>query len=242
MLYEIKSLTLIRGQEAEYTLSIPNLCIEKGEHIAITGRSGCGKSTCLDLLGMILAPNSIETFNFYPNNNVQDITKYWKEKNFDYMTMLRRKYLRYILQTGELLPYLTVEENIILSAKLGGIDDITARNKAKELAEILNITKLQKTKPTTLSIGERQRTAIARALASSPEVVLADEPTAALDPEHAQTVMKLFLQAIKAFGTTVIMVSHDISLVHEFNFREIQMQTETINDKTIATLNDINAH
>lgn len=236
LLYDIAGLELWRGRGSGYRLSVPRLCIRHGEQVAITGPSGCGKSTCLDLLGMILAPERAERFSFRPDDAEVDIAALWQDRDLDAMAVLRRGHLRYILQTGELLPFLSVEENITLSASLAGMDSATALARALELLDTLNIAKLRRAMPSTLSVGERQRTAIARALACNPQVVLADEPTAALDPAHARGVMHLFTETLKALGTTVIMVSHDVSLVHEFGFREICMRTEMQGEETLATL------
>ena len=107
-----------------------------------------------------------------------------------------------------------------------------------ELMDILQIAHLAKSMPNEISVGERQRVAIARALASSPKLLLADEPTAALDPVLARTVMNLFLSAAQLTETTIVMVSHDVNLVREFNFREIKVNLESEGGMVASILDD----
>jgi len=127
------------------------------------------------------------------------------------------RYLGYVLQTGGLLPFLSAIDNIMLASKVLNV----VHERAKAISSIcgrLGITPLLRKFPSALSVGERQRVAIARALAHKPTVILADEPTAALDPTHASLVMKLFLEIARDEGSTFIVVSHDQRLVSELGF------------------------
>lgn len=238
MLYTLKNVTLDRGGNAGYKLVIPSLQIGRAELVALTGPSGCGKSTCLDLLGMVLAPTGAERFVFSSAGTDHDIARMWQKRQTDKMALLRRRHLAYILQTGDLLPFLQVGENIGLAARLAGLDQKEASQRASQLLEELDIGRLANAMPATLSVGERQRVAIARAMAPYPDVILADEPTAALDPERARTVMALFARMLKETGTAVIMVSHDVALVREVGLKEIQIRTQTENGDTVAVLDD----
>ncbi|MDO5483736.1 MAG: ATP-binding cassette domain-containing protein, partial [Desulfovibrionaceae bacterium] len=146
-----------------------------------------------------------------------DVLAAWQQGGIDALAELRLRHLGYVLQTGGLLPFLTVEENILLNcASLGLL--AAGRKRAQELSERLGIAHLRKQYPDTLSVGERQRVAIARALAHGPQVVLADEPTAALDPCHAANVLALFSEIARDMGLTMLMVSHapDMALAAGF--------------------------
>ncbi|MBQ7608740.1 MAG: ATP-binding cassette domain-containing protein, partial [Desulfovibrionaceae bacterium] len=211
----IKNLTKERKRSSGFGLEIRSLSVAAGEHIAIVGPSGCGKSTTLDLIGMILEPDCCATFTANFADEVLDIADLWKRGQDNVMAQVRKRHMGYVLQTGELLPYLTVWENVELTALEGrrkgaGMD-------VDELLRTLAIDHIADAMPDAISIGERQRAAIARALASSPALLLADEPTAALDPHLSRVVMNLFLQVARQVGTAVVMVSHDVALVDAFH-------------------------
>lgn len=227
-----------RDGEAGYRLLIRHFAVHEGEHVAITGPSGCGKSTTLDLLGMILCPDSAERFQFAAGETLHDISLLWQNGRKDVLTDLRRKHMGYVLQTGELFPFLSVEENILLTAEAAGIDRKEARARAAELMERLEIARLRRSASNKLSIGERQRVAIARALAASPRLLLADEPTAALDPGLSRKVMRLFLDIVKESRTSIVMVSHDVDLVHAFGFREVPVLVERGEGDSVTALLD----
>lgn len=227
-----------RDMGAGYRLHIRRFSVRETEHVAITGPSGCGKSTTLELLGLILCPDSAERFVFTPAQESMDIAALWQAGQNDRLTDVRRRHMGYVLQTGELLPFLTVEENIVLTASAAGIDMAEAQNRAKALMDRLEITRLRHAKPATLSIGERQRVAIARALSPQPRLLLADEPTAALDPGLSRKVMTLFLEVVKEYRASVVMVSHDVELVHEFAFREVPIVVYNESDHMTAVLDE----
>lgn len=214
---------LIKKRNEDYALHIASLGIKQGEHVAILGPSGCGKSTTLDILGMILDFDSARTFRFSPPGQTFDIQQMWNGGNQAVMTELRRKYIGYILQTGEIFGFLNVFDNVELTALASGMTRKSAREKSLQLLDTLEIANLSRAMPQSLSIGQRQRVAIARALASGPSLLLADEPTSALDPVMARKVMKLLLGAIKDYGTSLVLVSHDHALISEFGFRKTEI-------------------
>lgn len=240
-LFSIRNLRMTRTQGPGYALVIPELDIREGDRIALTGPSGCGKSTALDMLGMVLRPDSAERFLFQPNTgnrgerngDVNDIAQIWKQSGGqDTLAALRLRYMGYVLQTGGLLPFLNVYENMALTARLLDLPDIRACVEA--LAERLGISRLLAAMPGRLSIGERQRVAIGRALASRPRVILADEPTAALDPFHARTVLDLLLTAVDEAGATLILVTHDTSVLSLAPFRHLRTRM-TLTSETETT-------
>ena len=204
-----------------YELVIPQLRIMAGETVAITGPSGCGKSTALDILGMALQPDRAERFVLNVGGKPADVADCWSRGDQDSLAALRLRHMGYVLQTGGLLPFLSARDNMELTARLNGVAD--ACNRVEELAGSLGIARLLESMPGQLSVGERQRVAIIRALASGPAVILADEPTAALDPYHAGTVLDMFLQAVSDLGVTLIMVTHDQDTVRNRGLKELKI-------------------
>jgi len=201
-----------------YALDIPCLTVRRGEAVAITGPSGSGKSTALDILGMALQPDAAGRFTLHTGDTVTDVAACWRGGDQNTLAALRLRHMGYVLQTGGLLPFLSARGNMELTAMLNGRADARARVEA--LAERLGIARLLDSMPGRLSIGERQRVAIGRALASGPDVILADEPTAALDPYHAGAVLDMFLEAARDMGVTLIMVTHDQDIVRERGLKE----------------------
>jgi len=240
IVYSINNLELARSDGAAYRLCIERLSIRQGEKIAITGRSGSGKSTALDILGMVLRPDSANSFLLHVADEAVDLAEAWRQKRVDYLADLRRTYIGYILQTGGLLPFLTVEENMSLTAQLGGMSAVETKKTVNSLAEMLGIQRLLASRPATLSVGERQRVAIGRAIAARPRIILADEPTAALDPCNASIVMSMLVEAADTVGSTLILVTHDSGFADEFSLRAVPIAihensagavTATVHDK-----------
>ena len=203
-----------------FHLQVNELTIRQGEKVALVGPSGCGKSTLLDLLSIILPPRRAGEFIFSgPDGLDFDVSAAFRNDDQDGISAVRRRYMGYVLQTGGLLPFLTVRRNMRISRDLNGmIDDGTIQI----LADTLGIGGQLDKFPQELSVGERQRGAIARALAHKPWVVMADEPTAALDPERSDQVMAGLIELADRFHTTVIIASHDWERVERFGLRRLQ--------------------
>ena len=234
MLYSLENVIKRRQREQGYRLLIRSLHIPRGARIAITGPSGCGKSTTLDLLGLSLRPDEGDEFSFTPaNNSAANILAIWQSEALDQLAGLRLHNMGYVLQSGELIPYLTVMENMTLTALLAGMSQVDAEKAASAFGEELGIAHLFNAMPATLSVGERQRAAIVRALTPGPEIILADEPTAALDPLHAGRVMKIFLEVVARTGSTLILVTHNVEWALAGGLEELPFQlTEDENGVT----------
>ncbi len=218
---------VVKTREAEgvsFRLKVPSLQIAMGEKIALIGESGCGKSTLLDILAFLLKPSAVGAFRFRPERDEEplDMDAYWKAGKLNQLGDLRRRHLGYVMQTGGLLPYLTVRENMNLCRSVLGLkDDGTIEHLAEELGIAKHLNKL----PDALSTGERQRVAIGRALAHRPSIVIADEPTASLDPYAARKVMSHFIGLVEELNITVILASHAWRHIKELGLRRLHHRT-----------------
>jgi putative ABC transport system ATP-binding protein len=208
------------SREDGFTIEIPEFEVRRGDCIALTGPSGCGKSTLLDLLGLVLRPDGSDRFRIEPEGEPAiDVAALWREDGRDALSAARAVHVGYVLQTSGLLPFLSARDNLLLSRSLLGLedDDFVAR-----LVESLGLSALRNRKPSALSIGERQRVAIARALAHRPTLLLADEPTAALDPHQALRTLELLLELVRETSMTAILVTHDWEMVSSLGLREVR--------------------
>ncbi|MEK1939277.1 MAG: ATP-binding cassette domain-containing protein [Pseudomonas sp.] len=196
-----------RGEGRQrYSLSIPHLDLAAGQQIAVVGPSGCGKSTLLDLLALVLSPDRSGQFSVELDGGTFDIAALWRADNHDALARLRRKACGYVLQTGGLLEFLDVRGNIELPRRLL---ELPGDDRVQRLAEHLEIADYLGKRPHQLSVGQRQRVGIARALAHAPRLVLADEPTASLDPANAQRVMQLLVEQARLSRTCTVIATHD---------------------------------
>lgn len=227
-IYELKDVVKQRTSDSySFSLRVPSLRISPGEKIALIGESGCGKSTLLDMLAFVLQPTSSETFTFAVGEKTEDIGAAWKKSRRNRLAVLRRRHLGYVMQTGGLLPYLTVRENMNLSRRILGMKkDDTVDELAEELGLSRHLDKL----PDALSTGERQRVAIGRALAHRPSIVIADEPTASVDPFAAEKIMALFIEMVEQRNITVIVASHAWRHIKQLGLRRLAHHTRRSKD------------
>ena len=192
--------------ERQFELHVPRLDVAPGSVSVIIGRSGCGKSTLLDILGLISTPTAVDAFSIRCGDKTVQLSP---APSPALAQQLRSRALGYILQTGGLLPFLTVQENILLTGQLRGANTAQA---AQQLMQRLEIAPLARLYPAALSAGQRQRVAIARALAHRPAIILADEPTGALDPESGRIVKEMLYENARLSGAAVLVVTHDAEL------------------------------
>jgi putative ABC transport system ATP-binding protein len=185
---------------------------------------------------LVLAPDQAQQFEFSPGAKAVDIAALWRAAGQNPLAELRRRHLGYVLQTGGLLGFLDVRGNIALSRQLLGLKD---DGSVERLAEQLEIADQLQKKPAALSVGQRQRVSCARALAHGPGLVLADEPTAALDPLNAERVLQLLLARAREYGVCCVIATHDEQLARSsgLQIRRISCQRDTDGGVT-ATLGE----
>lgn len=174
--------------------------IEQGEIVAIMGPSGSGKSTLLHCLAGILKPTSGQAIF-----DGQDIAKWSDAKR----NKLRRKNFGFVFQFSQLVPELTAADNVALSLLINGVKKAEAYEKAHEWLKKVGVEELAEQIPGEMSGGQTQRVAVARAMAISPKVLFADEPTGSLDSINSEKIMNLIVDAARENGTTVVMVTHE---------------------------------
>ena len=190
-----------KGEAKVDALKNINLSIKKGEFIAIVGPSGSGKSTLLHLLGGVDKPTIGNVF-------INDINIYdLKEKD---LAIFRRRNVGLIYQFYNLIPVLTVKENILLPAELDNrkID----KEYLEDLLKTLDLKERENPLPSELSGGQQQRTSIGRALINRPSIVLADEPTGNLDSKNSKEIVELLKVSVKKYNQTLIMITHDTNI------------------------------
>ena len=176
--------------------------IQKGEFVAIVGQSGSGKSTCMNIIGCLDVPTS----GAYLLDG-QDVGRMDRNQ----LAEIRNKMLGFIFQQYNLLPKLNLQENVEVPLMYAGVPKAERHERARLALELVGLGDKLKHKPMQLSGGQQQRVSIARALAGNPSVILADEPTGALDSRTGREVLG-FLQKLNAEGDTVVLITHDNSI------------------------------
>jgi putative ABC transport system ATP-binding protein len=185
-----------------HALRETNLAIKQGDYIAIIGPSGSGKSTLMNLLGCLDKPSTGKIF--IDGKDVSTLNE--KE-----LARIRREKIGFIFQKYNLIPTLNALENVELSMGFAGVDAQTRTKKAKQLLELVELSKRLTHKPSEMSGGEQQRVAIARALANDPSIILADEPTGNVDSKSGENIMRI-LEEVNARGETIIVVTHNMAI------------------------------
>ena len=203
-LIELKDIYKIyqMGDEQVHALDGISLTIDKGEFVAIVGQSGSGKSTAMNIIGCLDVPTS----GTYHLGGVDVSTM-----KDDEQAEIRNKMLGFIFQQYNLIPKLTVLENVELPLLYAGADAAERKERAMRSLKRVGLADKCKNLPSQLSGGQQQRVSIARALAGNPSVILADEPTGALDSRTGREVLA-FLQQLNAEGDTVVLITHDNSI------------------------------
>ena len=190
------------GDTAVHALDGVSLTISEGEFVAIVGQSGSGKSTCMNIIGCLDVPTSGQYFlQGVDVSHMQD----------DELALVRNRMLGFVFQQYNLISNLNILENVELPLLYAGYSVSERRQAAKAALERMGLGDKLRHLPAQLSGGQQQRVAIARALAGNPPVILADEPTGALDSRTGQEMLR-YLQALHREGHTVILITHDNSI------------------------------
>lgn len=191
-----------------------NLYIEEGEFVYIIGPTGSGKSTLIKLLDGEEVPTTGRVI-------VAD-TNVGKLKHS--RVPLYRRNIGVVFQDFRLLPELTVFENIAFALQVIGLNKVEIRHRVREVLDLVSLSDKAKSFPRELSGGQQQRATIGRAIANRPKVLIADEPTGNLDPEKSQEIMELLEKINREENTTILMVTHDITIVNDFKKRTIALE------------------
>lgn len=204
----------VMGEEKLHVLKKVSLSVERGEYLAILGASGSGKSTLMNIIGCMDTPD--EGRYFLGDVDVRQCSD-------SELTELRNQKIGFIFQKYHLIPQYTILQNVILPLLVQGKTRSEAMDTAEKYIRMVGLWDRIKHKPNELSGGQQQRVAIARALVTTPDLLLADEPTGALDSQTGQDILALF-QELNDMGNTIIMITHDLNVAQH--------------SKRIAHLND----
>ena len=204
----------VMGEEKLHVLKKVSMSVERGEYLAILGASGSGKSTLMNIIGCMDTPDE----GSYFLGDV-DVRKCGDRE----LTELRNQKIGFIFQKYHLIPQYTILQNVLLPLLVQGKTRSEAMDTAEKYIRMVGLWDRIKHKPNELSGGQQQRVAIARALVTTPDLLLADEPTGALDSQTGQDILALFRQ-LNDMGNTIIMITHDLNVAQH--------------SKRIAHLND----
>lgn len=196
------------GDIVEHVLKRVDLQFYKGQASVLIGPSGSGKTTLLSILGCLLAPTEGQLVITGAAVNFADKSS---------LTEVRRQKLGFIFQHAQLLPFMTIEENLAIVGRNAGMNEADIQQRLDKLLDRLQLQAMRRKHPSQLSGGQRQRVAIARALLHRPSIVLADEPTAALDWQTGKTVVELLLEQARLEQAVLVVVTHDTRMLPLFD-------------------------
>ena len=212
------------GDNEVMALRDVNLCIERGEYISIMGPSGSGKRTFMNILGCLDTPSTGE----YKFNGV-DVS----HLNDDELSDMRNREIGFVFQNFNLLPKLNAVQNVELPLAYAGVEAAERRERAVRALQRVKLADRMYHKPSELSGGQRQRVAIARALVTNPGILLADEPTGALDSKTGIEIMKLF-DELHQEGNTIILITHEQEIAN-YAIRNVYIKDGSIHYDRINT-------
>lgn len=226
----------IRREAADrsFTLHVEELTLFAGEVAALTGPSGSGKSTLLEVVGLAARPDEIGGFRLSGKGGALQLTEDVRRGARARLAAVRAARIGFVLQTGGLLPFLTLRENIELPQRFAGNENADF---VEALLSELGLAPFSAALPGALSVGQRQRAAVARAVAHRPDIILADEPTAALDPENKKRVANLLQTLAGAMGVAVLVASHEREIFGGEGVRQLSLRLDGgEGDAMLATL------
>ena len=182
--------------------------VKAGEFVSIMGPSGSGKSTCMNIIGALDTPSS-GTYKLY-DKDVTNLTA-------DELALVRNEYIGFVFQNFNLLPKRSVLDNVMLPLMYKGLSTDERVRRARDMLKRVELEKFETYLPTQLSGGMKQRVAIARALAGDPKLILADEPTGALDTKMGNDILKFFEKLNHEMGITIVMITHEFNIAKYSN-------------------------
>ncbi len=197
-----KSFPVELGGQQQVLFDI-NFKVHAGEFVAIMGPSGSGKSTCMNIIGALDTPTS-GVYELYG----RDVTGL----STDELAVVRNEYIGFVFQQFNLLPKRSVLDNVMLPLMYQGLSMDDRISRAREMLKRVGLENFETYLPTQLSGGMKQRVAIARALAGSPKLILADEPTGALDSKMGNEILKFFKELNRDLGITIVMITHEFDI------------------------------
>lgn len=202
-----KSFPLEVGGQQQVLFDI-SFTINPGEFVAIMGPSGSGKSTCMNIVGALDSATS-GIYELYG----KDITTLLPDE----LAKIRNEYIGFVFQNFNLLPKRNILDNVLLPLMYRGLPMEERLERAREMLQLVNLENFETYLPTQLSGGMKQRVAIARALAGDPKLILADEPTGALDSKMGNEILKFFKKLNKELGITIVMITHEFEIAQYAN-------------------------
>ncbi|MBS0359666.1 MAG: ABC transporter ATP-binding protein [Proteobacteria bacterium] len=213
---ELKGITrtYMIGGTSQTILHGIDLKVEDGEFLGIIGPSGSGKSTLMNIIGLLDRPTTGQYF--LQDEDVAQLDD-------DRRSIIRNQFIGFVFQMFFLLPRLTALENVMLPLSYRGVPEAKAKEMSMQMLERVEMAYRADHKPSALSGGQQQRVAIARALVGDPKVILADEPTGALDSKTSQDVMNLFMKLQQEEKKTVVLITHDMKIADQCK-RHIEVQ------------------
>ncbi|WP_075728257.1 ABC transporter ATP-binding protein [Corynebacterium aquilae] len=215
------------GTEAEIVV-LPgvDLDVAEGEFVSIVGASGCGKSTLMNIIGLLDRPN--EGIYFFDRRNIL-------RADDDALAHYRSQQIGFVFQNFNLIGRIDAMKNVEMPMMYAGISARERKQRAEELLDMVGMAERRNHKPSELSGGQKQRVAIARALANEPKLILADEPTGALDSATGRMVMDLFHNLNTEHGRTILFITHNAELAEETS-RVVTMSDGQVDGATIPAV------
>jgi len=192
------------GENAVHALRGASLSVYPGQLVALKGRSGSGKTTLLNLLAALDEPTEGKVY--YCGRDLAELSPGQRDR-------LRRSEIGLVFQSFALVPYMSAYENVEFGLRIAGVPASERKDKAVQALEFVGLKKRMSHRPQEMSGGEQQRTAIARAIAHRPKIVLADEPTADLDTRTGLSVIKVFRELVEREGISIVMTTHDPAIM-----------------------------
>jgi len=221
--------------DSRFRMVVEDLTLAPGGIVALTGESGAGKTLLLEIVGLMRAPKPGGRYSHtQADGGTTDLTALWRGgPNGGALTQARGTIFGFVPQTGGLLNFLSVRDNIALPQRLTGRID---KAWVQTLLDRMGLTRQADLRPSKLSVGQRQRVAIARALAHRPAFVIADEPTASLDPERSEDVLALFLNVAAENCCGVLLSSHEVDRITRLGLPRLHLSVRREGDTTVSRL------